>query len=106
MPSAVIVAGRKSGEAAAVPPRTIVANRRPGAARAGRFCDEEQMRHPEPEDERAEQPGGDEDRPAAGVAELGLGDDAERSAPANTKKKAAYRPWSAAEPTFTRQARA
>src|SRR5207247_3737713 len=36
------------------------------------------MRYPEPEGERAEQPRGDEDSPAAGVTELGLGDDDER----------------------------
>src|SRR5207244_9763742 len=39
---------------------------------------EQQARHPEPEGERAEQPGRDEDGPTAGVAELGLGDDDER----------------------------
>ena len=64
------------------------------------------MRHAEPEGERAEQPRGTRiaQRPVSPSSDWATMTSA--SAPAKTKKKAAYRPWSATDPTLTCQARA
>ncbi len=78
-PFVASVARRKSGETAAVPPRTMVASSAPGSSlRRPILRWSRKWGRSQPEHERAEDPDGDEHEPAAGVAELGLCDEDER----------------------------
>ena len=78
-PFVVIVAGRKSGETAAVPPRTIVASSAPGSS-LRRPILRWSRKYGTPSQNTSEPtiPDRDEHGPAAGVAELGLRDHDDR----------------------------
>ena len=105
LPFAFSGAARKSGDVAAVPPRSEGREQRAGQQGAEPDLPvEKKARHPEPEDRRADEPDGyEESQPVLWNSVEAM--TASVTAPLRTKKKIANSPWSASDPTLIPQAR-